>query len=473
MSHTTTAAESLSTAATLFAGPGRASNSTSSVNGSASFHFVLDGNIQTLSAQNAPKDGPIKGLLFVPSLDSHDACDNTTAPYIPANVTRYQDVSRFGYQTIGLAPWTTPDCSQSFLDASKRVGTNALVFFQPLSDDTKPPPPDDPTWLFDGRSSWESETQYPVYAIPGPAGNTLIEQLSWYSDDGPLPQDRRNISTVSSQRDVRLFTIIDLEESGRKPPSIWGFLLVILGTLLVLCIVLLLLYQLIKRRRREELQRRLEASESGHDQYDLQHLKVPQEFLAKFPVYIYPNLDDLDGACSQRNSGENDRLDRSETVIRIEAEQGRVEKESETETETQITKYSGAIRVQEAPPLENTKTARSVIDNISLRPCLHDPLPPAVNTGLRQPKHANRLSRSQTTCAICLDDFVPAFSTVRELPCGHIYHPECIDVSLTQTSSLCPLCKKSVLSPEFYTITMPDAVHQQDSMRESYLLRQT
>lgn len=56
-----------------------------------------------------------------------------------------------------------------------------------------------------------------------------------------------------------------------------------------------------------------------------------------------------------------------------------------------------------------------------------------------------RLSHTQTTCAICLDDFVAGSTTVRELPCGHIFDPGCIDDYLTETSSLCPLCKKSVL----------------------------
>ena len=51
----------------------------------------------------------------------------------------------------------------------------------------------------------------------------------------------------------------------------------------------------------------------------------------------------------------------------------------------------------------------------------------------------------QPTCAICLDDFVAGQSQVRELPCNHIYHPECVDNFLTENSSLCPLCKTTAL----------------------------
>lgn len=57
---------------------------------------------------------------------------------------------------------------------------------------------------------------------------------------------------------------------------------------------------------------------------------------------------------------------------------------------------------------------------------------------------------SQPTCPICLEDFELASadnegSTVRELPCHHIFHPECVDSFLRLNSSLCPMCKKSAL----------------------------
>ncbi|KAL2840251.1 hypothetical protein BJX68DRAFT_271769 [Aspergillus pseudodeflectus] len=427
MSRSTTAAESLTTAAALFAGPGRANNSTSSVNGSASFHFVVDGDIQTLSTKNAPKEGPIKGLLYVPSLDGHDECNNTVAQHIPANATRYHDVARFGYHIIGLAPWVTPNCSQWFLETSRRVGTDALVFFLPSSADNKPPPAHDETWLLNGESPWKDENLFPIYAIPGQAGTTLMEQLSHYSGNKTELQERQNATSQGERWDVRLFTIINLEKSGRKTPSIWGFLLAILGTLLVLCVILLLLYQLIQRRRREMLQRRLEFSEVDYEQHALQHIRVSREFLAKLPIYTYPTVDDSGPGSSRQSLCEGDKPGQSQDTLVIESERRGIEKEAETDIE------------------ENPQTA-----DTSRRPSYT--------------KHANRLSHSQPTCAICLEDFVPASSTVRELPCGHIYHPECIDVSLTRNSSLCPLCKKSVLPPDLYPISMPEAVHR-DSMR--------
>ena len=59
---------------------------------------------------------------------------------------------------------------------------------------------------------------------------------------------------------------------------------------------------------------------------------------------------------------------------------------------------------------------------------------------------------TQPTCSICLDDFEDNQTIVRELPCSHIFHPECIDGFLRQNSSLCPMCKKSAL-PQGHIVT--------------------
>ena len=59
--------------------------------------------------------------------------------------------------------------------------------------------------------------------------------------------------------------------------------------------------------------------------------------------------------------------------------------------------------------------------------------------------HLHGAHFSQATCPICLDDYVSGETTVRELPCRHLFHPECVDSFLLRNSSLCPMCKKSVL----------------------------
>jgi hypothetical protein len=55
------------------------------------------------------------------------------------------------------------------------------------------------------------------------------------------------------------------------------------------------------------------------------------------------------------------------------------------------------------------------------------------------------LAFTQPTCSICLEDFVSRGTIVRPLPCKHVFHPSCIDPVLREYSSLCPICKASVL----------------------------
>lgn len=51
----------------------------------------------------------------------------------------------------------------------------------------------------------------------------------------------------------------------------------------------------------------------------------------------------------------------------------------------------------------------------------------------------------QPDCQICLEEFQSKQTVIRELPCGHIFHPDCIDGFLSDISSLCPVCKASML----------------------------
>jgi len=71
---------------------------------------------------------------------------------------------------------------------------------------------------------------------------------------------------------------------------------------------------------------------------------------------------------------------------------------------------------------------------------------------------------TQPTCAICLDDFARAETVVRELPCGHIFHPDCIDAFLRENSSLCPMCKKSVLPRGFCPAVVTNAMVRRERM---------
>ncbi|KAK0618401.1 hypothetical protein B0T17DRAFT_592190 [Bombardia bombarda] len=66
--------------------------------------------------------------------------------------------------------------------------------------------------------------------------------------------------------------------------------------------------------------------------------------------------------------------------------------------------------------------------------------------GLSNPSAAFAIATDyQPVCAVCLEPYQNRVTVIRELPCGHIFHPECIDEFLHEVSSLCPLCKASML----------------------------
>lgn len=45
---------------------------------------------------------------------------------------------------------------------------------------------------------------------------------------------------------------------------------------------------------------------------------------------------------------------------------------------------------------------------------------------------------TSVACSICTEDFVES-TKLRMLPCGHLFHPQCIDQWLTDRSRTCPL----------------------------------
>jgi hypothetical protein len=55
--------------------------------------------------------------------------------------------------------------------------------------------------------------------------------------------------------------------------------------------------------------------------------------------------------------------------------------------------------------------------------------------------------RFNSSCSICIEDFEENES-VRVLPCGHLYHTDCIMPWLTTRCSNCPICKVSLVKDE-------------------------
>lgn len=160
----------------------------------------------------------------------------------------------------------------------------------------------------------------------------------------------------------------------------------------------------IQRRRRQQLRQRVVTGEVDLEVLGIKRLTVPQELLDKMPLYTYGTV-------------------RPEPPAPKDQPFAGAEKDA-----------SSATGSRSSSPSPDVRPTPAMIRAHSYRP-----------TALDQP-----------TCPICLDDFLAADpatnepgNTVRELPCHHIFHPECVDTFLRDNSSLCPMCKKSCLPKGF------------------------
>ncbi|KAF3028492.1 hypothetical protein E8E15_008222 [Penicillium rubens] len=374
--------DSVNKVATLWAGSGQASNATSSVAENVAYRFVLDRKVQTISSNGMPDDGLVSGLLFVPTLEPHDPCYDITASSVPPNVTRYEDVSDFGYSLVGLAPWVTAECSLSFLSAAQKVGTHAMIFFQPSDNETDiPPDSNDSRWATNDGDKWRMDNNYPVYAISGPAGATLINDLSWYSNKTPDSNRDEWTEDFALQTETnRLFARIETgKETEGASPSIWSFVLAIAGTVLILSIILMIIYRLVLRKRRVQLQRRVNAGQVDIEALALNQMTVPQEVVNKMPLYTYLEINPpAEPTLPQDNTSANP-ID-----------------------------HDSGDKANSLPPNENNHTQ----DEAGIQKPEAAMIKPGQNES-RRSKY--RLSHTQTTCAICLDDFVVGSSTMGAL----------------------------------------------------------
>lgn len=375
------AAQSVDTFVLAFSDPvlNEAEPQRARVNVSISFELFNNNHVQTLSTNQA--GGDVEGLLFVPDLDPSDPCFNASMQYVPSNVTRIGDLPTVQYLYLGFAPWFSADCTRSYLAAAREVpGLDGLIFYTPNNSTGTPPPVSDGTWDLNDGGQWKSENKYPVYAVPGVDGAIIMQQLAQYSGNASRPKAQNILA--QEQLDptdyVRLYTTFGLN-GGTSLPTLWAFLLIVLGIVLFIIGLTSISMHYYQRRNRRALERRIRSGEVDLETLGIKRLRVSQEAVNNLPTFIYvPN--------------ESKSIDTNE-------------------------------------PGETSSRA------------LSESAAPASST----PDHT---LWAQPTCPICLDDFISRETTVRSLPCHHIYHPACIDPFLLANSSLCPVCKAKVVPQE-------------------------
>ena len=321
---------------------------------------------------------------------------NVSERYIPSSAPRKADVPSQNYNLIAFIPWISQECTKSYLAAANNQAS-ALITYIPNNQSDAPPPVNDQQWLLNDGGRWKSHSGYPVYAIPGSSGSAIMQQLNTYSGNVSSIRNGSFSSIASDQNDyIRLYTSIQTNAQSNLP-SLWAFLLMVLGIVLVLVGLTSSAMHCYQRRARRNLRRRVVEGEVDLEALGIRRLNVPQDVLDKLPVYVYTTIE----------------------------KEGPIE---EAAFRTQLARRNS----------EPTATMHIEIatDNISSTP----------------------QKFQQPMCAICLDDFVPNSTTVKELPCRHIYHPECIDELFRGHSSLCPVCKGKVLPSGYCPETITNAM---------------
>ncbi|KAH7079940.1 hypothetical protein BKA63DRAFT_230966 [Paraphoma chrysanthemicola] len=363
------------------------------LNDSISFQYRILGNIQTLSTKGVDAGTDPYGILYVPDLHS-DGCKSQEQNYVDGNVTRLANLPPGkNYALIAIAPWYSPQCMIEYFTSARTAPTKGIFVFQPGQGNAKPPVLNDASWNLQDGGSWQSANTFPTYALSSTSGGVIVDAMKDYSGNLTNVPFGPQLAEVFDRTDyVRLWATVDTD-SGGQLPSLWVFLVIVLAILIVAVSCTSVAMHIIQRRRRNDLHRRVLEGEVDLEALGVKRLTVSQQTLDKLPIYTY-------------SAGPKDP--------------------------------EKSLPQAPAPTVSHASASVDAETGAKVSPLVRrSSVPASVGT--------SATTLSQPTCPICLDDFEDGETQVRELPCRHIFHPDCIDTFLLRNSSLCPMCKQSVL----------------------------
>lgn len=378
-----------------------------------SFAQTVQDGLQTLSTHDADLDGTISGFLYVPDLDIGDNCFNISKNYIPHNATRQANLPPTDFTLVAIAPWINVECTIEYMNAASLDPARAFIFYPPDNSTGQPAPSNSEYWDLQDGGAWKTAHAYPVYAVPGAIGDELMHQLSLYSGNMtnvPFGHEISELPGIDPRDYVRLYTDLSVSPTS-KLPSLGVFVLVVLAVLVLVLGTTSASMHLIQRRRRRALERRVSSGEVNLEALGIKRLTVPPAMIERLPLFTYSAESEKSPLESRKTSQATDTMERED--------------------------HSGATPLPLLSPVAHVSAAEMIMIDDTKSPN-------------QQSLIVHRfLPYSQPTCPICLEDYVSGESEIRELPCGHIFHPECIDTFLANNSSLCPMCKKSCLPVGF------------------------
>ncbi|KAI1419881.1 hypothetical protein F5Y12DRAFT_792681 [Xylaria sp. FL1777] len=354
------------------------------VSSQIAYSETIPGNITTISTTDvSTTKGTIQGLLYVPDLLSDDGCFDLSNQYIPANATRQADLPPTDYILIALVPWINSTCTKSFMQAASMDPLRAMLVYRPDDDDGQPPEAESDLWNIDDGEGWKQKSHFPVYAVSSSSGARMMQQLSLYSgdlSDVPFADEINKTYSPNPADYVRVWTQLTVAPEPSLL-AIWALVLIILGVLVTVIGGTSLLMHYVQNRRRASLRRRVMNGEVNLEALGIKRLTVPLTHIQTYPLFTYNYTAPISSSLSPRKSLQS----------------------------------PGKTSFDSASP----------------------------SSSYNRGKHNDRLDY-QPTCLICLEEFESKVTIIRELSCGHIFHPDCIDEFLSEMSSLCPQCKRSM-----------------------------
>ncbi|CAK7565882.1 MAG: hypothetical protein SEPTF4163_003812 [Sporothrix epigloea] len=280
-----------------------------------------------------------------------------------------------------------------------------MIFYLPTNDTAKPPGPNAEAWNLLDDGAWKTENHFPIFAISGALGAEMMYQLSLYSGnlkEVPFGENISEIYNPDPNDYVRIWTELTVS-TPTGLPNVWVFILAVIGVLLAVISLTSLFMHFLWRRRRTSLQRRVAQGEINLEAMGIRRLAVPFGQIQQFPLFTY-NYD---------------------------------------------------------APLPRTPSCPSVSQGITTSLPADRPVPEPSKASLVTDTVLDTHNPGdldyQPLCQICLEPYQNRLTIIRELSCGHIFHPECIDEFLGHVSSLCPLCKACML-PKGYSPRVTNAM---------------
>ena len=370
------------------------------VQGQIAYEETIQTNITTLIPTNADAvNGMIQGLLYVPSLNLSPSCASQESSWIPQNVTRLSNLPPSSNLLVAIAPWFSRECALAYLNSARLDRIRAMIFFQANNSTNKPDDVNSQDWNLDDDGEWKEMNNFPVYAVPGLNGYEMLQKLSLYSGNiSSIPHGSEIQSMYGPNPGdyVKIWTELSVHNFSGMP-ALWPYFLIVIGALLLVVALVTLALQYTHRQRRRFLKRRVQSGEVDLEAMGIQRLTVPEGHVKAFPLFTYQTVPQPSDEPVQRPRKSRKKSRRN----------------------------------QEA----RSRVSETVMEQPSVR-----------SQRANAPGSGDAVATNyQPNCHICLCEFEHRETIIRELPCGHIFHPECIDEFLLENSSLCPMCKHSML----------------------------